>query len=42
MNWKYVLSGGLFLVLAGLFGAADYVSPIHHRWIIPACEFWAD
>lgn len=26
MNWKYVVFGGLFLVLAGLFGAADYVS----------------
>jgi hypothetical protein len=26
MNWKYVVSGGLFLVLVGLVGAADYVS----------------
>ena len=26
MNWKYVVSGGFLLVLAGLFGAADYVS----------------
>ena len=26
MNWKFVVSGGLLLVLAGLFGAADYVS----------------
>ena len=26
MNWKYVVSGGLLLVLAGLIGAADYVS----------------
>ena len=26
MNWKYVVPGGLLLVLAGLFGAADYVS----------------
>ena len=26
MNWEYVVSGGLALVLAGLFGAADYIS----------------
>ena len=26
MNWKYVVSGDLFLVLAGLVGAADYIS----------------
>jgi len=26
MNWKYVVSEGLLLVLAGLFGAADYIS----------------
>ena len=27
MNWIYVVSGGLFPILAGLFGADDYVSP---------------
>ncbi|WP_146199636.1 hypothetical protein ACKUB1_12860 [Methanospirillum stamsii] len=42
MNWKFVVSGGLLLVLAGLFDAADYVSTIHHRWIFPVCEFRAD
>jgi hypothetical protein len=27
MNWKCLVSGGVFLVLAGLLGAADSVSP---------------
>lgn len=26
MNWTFIVAGGLFLVLAGLVGAADYVS----------------
>ena len=39
MNWKFILSGGMFLVLAALAGA-DYVSQVYlNRWNAYAGEF---